>query len=110
MREIDAFYAALGAAVRERRDQLGLTQTQLSERVGLSRTSITNIERGNQRLLADQLLAVATSLGVTADVLLREAARGREDSVRSPNLMLRDLPSVAAFVESRLFELRAEDA
>lgn len=110
MRDIDEFYAALGAAVRLRRDQLGLTQTELSERVGLSRTSITNIERGRQRLLADQLHAVASSLRIPADALLREAARAREEQTRSPEVVLRGLPSVAAFVESRLAELRAEDA
>lgn len=106
MRDIDDFYAALGAAVRTKREEVGLTQAQLSGRVGMSRTSITNIERGRQRLLADQLQAVASSLGVSVDQLLpridRKRGRAQSDAAR-----LRSMPTVAKFVETALADLRA---
>lgn len=110
MREIDEFYAALGAAIRTRRENEHLTQSELSDTVGLSRTSITNIERGRQRLLADQLYVVARSLRTTADDLLREASRAQGQAPVAPEVALQDMPSVAAFVASTLAELRAEDA
>src|SRR5262245_46941217 len=109
MRDIDEFYAALGAAVRKRREELGLTQAELSERVGLSRTSITNIERGRQRLLADQLQSVAFSLDLRTDQLLPQRNRKRA-RVRSGAMHLRSMPTVARFVENELADLRSEEA
>ena len=63
-------YANIGAAVRKRRDAIGMTQKALAERTGLSRTSITNIERGGQALLVHQLLELAKALRVTPTALL----------------------------------------
>lgn len=105
MRAIDDFYAALGAAIRARREALELTQTALSEKVGLSRTSITNIERGRQRLLADQLQAVATSLDIATDELLPQPKRGQGGTTRATGAKLKRMPTVAKFVEDALADL-----
>ena len=42
------FDRALGGRIRAARDRAGVKQEQLAQAVGLSRTSITNIERGRQ--------------------------------------------------------------
>lgn len=53
----------LGTKIKTLRNQAGLTQKQLAEQVGLERTSITNIEAGNQKLHVDSLTAIAAALG-----------------------------------------------
>jgi len=65
-----AVYAELGRLVRAHRERLGLSQAALAERVGLSRTSITNIEQGRQKILLHQLFALAQSLAVRPEALL----------------------------------------
>jgi transcriptional regulator with XRE-family HTH domain len=102
MREIDAFYASLGATIRQRREAANMTQEALGKHLSLSRTSITNIERGRQRLLADQLRAVSEALQVPCDDLLSNAAKPSRPQRRP---QLRKMPTVAEFVEKALDEL-----
>ena len=59
---IDPRYDAFGRAVALRRDQLGMTQAQLSARVGLSRASIANIEAGRQNVLLHHACDIAAVL------------------------------------------------
>jgi transcriptional regulator with XRE-family HTH domain len=68
--QLDAIYAEFGRLVQGHRRRIGLTQGALSQRVGLSRTSITNIERGRQKVLLHQVLLIAESMGISADALL----------------------------------------
>ena len=63
-------YLELGLLVRKNRRKLELTQDALGERVGLSRTSITNIESGRQKILIHQLFLLAEALDVTPQALL----------------------------------------
>ncbi len=65
----DNFNEDLGRRIRAAREGK-LTQAQLGASVGLSRTAITNIECGRQRLLVDQLVEIARTIGVPpADLL-----------------------------------------
>lgn len=57
-------WTKVGAGIRVLRDARGLTQAQLAELVGVERTSITNIEKGRQRLGLDLLDKIATALGM----------------------------------------------
>lgn len=65
-------YRQFGKLVREHRQRLGLRQDQLGEAIGLSRTSITNIEQGRQKVLLHQVFLLADSLQVTPEALLPE--------------------------------------
>ena len=47
-----------------------MTQERLGTLVGLSRTSITNIEKGRQQVSLQQLYRIAEALGIAPDVLL----------------------------------------
>lgn len=44
----DSLYAQIGKRIQRKRASLGLTQLELAKDVGLSRTSVANIEAGNQ--------------------------------------------------------------
>jgi transcriptional regulator with XRE-family HTH domain len=61
----DLLYSHIGQQLKSHREKKGLTQSQLAERVGLERTSITNIESGKQRLPLHILFGVCHSLGVS---------------------------------------------
>lgn len=68
---IEACHIALGARVRLIRETLGLSQDDLSKRVGLKRASIANIEVGRQRFLLDGVEDFAKALGTTPKHLLK---------------------------------------
>ena len=55
-------YRRLGRAVAERRGELGFTQGDVAERIGLSRASLANLENGRQRIMVHQLFALVNAL------------------------------------------------
>ena len=56
------FYQEFGRALRQAREDAGLTQEALGQTVGLSRTSITNIERGIQPVAIHTLLRLGRAV------------------------------------------------
>lgn len=69
----DAFYARLGRRIANLRKAAAMTQQELGDAVGLSRTSITNIEKGRQSLQVFTLQRIATHLRVSMHALLPES-------------------------------------
>ena len=60
----------LGANLKKRRDSLGFSQKSFGEKVGLSRASIANVERGEQAINIEQLYKFAEALRIApADLL-----------------------------------------
>jgi transcriptional regulator with XRE-family HTH domain len=59
----DPRYVSFGRAVAVRRENLGWTQADLASRVGMSRASIANIERGRQGVLLLHVYDLAEALG-----------------------------------------------
>ena len=90
MAAIEGFYRQLGARVRERRQQRGLTQSDVAARVvpPVTRASIANLELGQQRVLVHTLVQLAGILDVSTAVLLQGGPespgwRGVEDALQS---------------------------
>jgi transcriptional regulator with XRE-family HTH domain len=74
---LDPLYKVFGELVRLHRErQEGLTQEKLGRLVGLSRTSITNIEKGRQHVALHQLLDLAEALEVQPEALLPKRGKG----------------------------------
>lgn len=70
-------YSLVGQRVRKRRQDLATTQAELAQRIGVTRTSVTNLERGRQQMPLHQLLAIAHVLDVElADLLPTRAELG----------------------------------
>lgn len=67
---MDQLYREIGRALRKRRETAGLTQEVVAQRVGLSRTSITNIEQGRQHVSLHVLYALADAMGAKPGDLL----------------------------------------
>jgi transcriptional regulator with XRE-family HTH domain len=71
------FYGRLGERIRAVRQGLGASQNDLAEALGLSRTSITNIESGVQGVDAYRLTSIADALGIRPEEPLPRFRRGR---------------------------------
>lgn len=70
MAENQAFYKELGSQIRKARNKALLTQESLAEKVSLTRTTVTNIEKGRQQLLVHTLVDIAKALNVSIELLL----------------------------------------
>ena len=65
-----ALYAHIGRAVRVKREERGWKQDDLAAKVGLLRTSITNLEAGRQRSPIHVIYAIAEALEIDPHELL----------------------------------------
>jgi transcriptional regulator with XRE-family HTH domain len=68
----EEFYELVGRRVEDARRKKGLTQSALGSRLNPphTRASISNIEKGTQRILAHTLVQLSEALGVTPVDLL----------------------------------------
>ncbi len=70
-RSTESFYKDFGKRIQQHRDHVpGMTQEKLGKIVGLSRTSITNIEQGRQHIAVHQLVQFADALDIPPEALL----------------------------------------
>jgi HTH-type transcriptional regulator / antitoxin HipB len=56
--------ASIGQAIRHYRKQAGLTQAELAEQVGVDRTYLSRLERGQETEQLRRILAMFRQLGV----------------------------------------------
>lgn len=65
---------ALGLAIRQLRSEQGLSQEGLAHEIGLDRSYIGGIERGEHNLTLMNLLKIAEKLGINPSELLKQAS------------------------------------
>jgi len=70
---VDDFYEQFGRRVRSARLSLNLNQEELGHQVGLERSSISNVEKGRQRIQLHMLLKFAAALNVPPEDLLPDS-------------------------------------
>lgn len=70
--DVEQIYREFGRLLRERRKDAHLTQDEVANKVGLVRTSITNIEQGRQHVSLHMLFQLADAIGISAEQLLPE--------------------------------------
>ena len=93
-----------GAAVRLRRDHLGISQEELAGRAGLHRTYISDVERGARNVSLESIYRLATALEVPMSTLF---ARMEELSSDEP---LRTTLSADELVDILIVEDSQADA
>jgi transcriptional regulator with XRE-family HTH domain len=107
-------YAAIGTELRKLREAKRgasgrLTQSELANLVGLERTSITNIESGNQKVPLHVLYRLCEELGVHVQQVLPEISdvKSQNSSSKGSEFEIfgvkHPLPPKAAGVISKLF-------
>lgn len=79
--DINFIYKEFGCRLRDARKAADMTQESLAEQVGLSRTSITNIEKGRQRIPLHVLFLLASAVGVHPATLLLERKETHKPAV-----------------------------
>lgn len=72
--DVEKIYREFGRILRLRRSDAKLTQDEVANKVGLGRTSITNIEQGRQHVSLHMLFQLADAIGVRAQDLLPDRA------------------------------------
>jgi transcriptional regulator with XRE-family HTH domain len=94
-------YPRLGRALRAARDARGLTQAEAASRAGLKRTTLTNIEKGEQTVAVHQLLDIAAALGEDPGTLLARAAAEPDADARADDVGSADLRAWVASLTAR---------
>ena len=66
----DAFLAAMGIRIAQRRKELRLTQEQLSDKMGVSLQTVSCIELGKKAIRPENLANLCNYLDVSTDYIL----------------------------------------
>jgi CheY-like chemotaxis protein/DNA-binding XRE family transcriptional regulator len=89
-----------GAAVRLRRDQLGISQEELAGRAGLHRTYISDVERGARNVSLESICRLAGALEVPMSVLFARMEELSSDDPIRPSLSAHELVDILIVEDS----------
>ena len=67
---LESSHQEIGERIANLRKAQGITQKELAEKIGVTRTVITDYERGRVRIYDEMLARLAQALGISADELL----------------------------------------
>jgi len=67
------YQARLGQAIRHQRESMGFSQESFADEVGLHRTYIGSIERGERNLSLRNIIKIAKALGMKPSELFQKA-------------------------------------
>ncbi|MCI0391650.1 MAG: helix-turn-helix domain-containing protein [Acidobacteria bacterium] len=70
--KIEPVYQRIGERLRQLRELAGLTQEEVAHLMRVSRTSICNVEKGRQRMLAHQIFDYAVIYDVEPALIFTE--------------------------------------
>ncbi len=79
---------AIAKLIRKRREQLGMSQTELAERSGLHRTYINSIECGTKNISIDSLKNIADALDTTVSDLISKAEESSREAGQPIKILL----------------------
>lgn len=112
---ITNLYKAIGANIAAARQQRGARQSDLADSVGLTRASIANIERGEQRIQVHTLIACAQALNLDPADLISQALEGSTPMAdplpggqREAALLTRRLVAARDHIDALLTHLKEE--
>lgn len=90
-----SFEEIIGNNVAKYRNQMGITQAELAEKVGISPAFISKVERGKKMMKVQTLFALSKALNVSCDALLSQ-----EDSSQVENIVVLLRNQSDSFLES----------
>ncbi len=99
--------SAFGERLASAREQLGLSQMQLAERLGVSQKVITYWERNEVALRSEQLTSVAEALGISVEELLGQPkTKSRPGGpVGKARLMLEAVSTLPRRQQEKIFDI-----
>jgi len=90
---------AIGQAISRARQDAGLTQEDVAERLGIGPEAISRLERGVGSITAERLVVLAEMFGCRSDQLLLGASSRQDDQAAAVSQLLDGLaPDDRAFV------------
>jgi len=78
LRDEQTVRLAIAGRLREARERAGLSQGQVARLVDMHRPTVTEIEAGNRKVVADELSTFADLYGVSAEWLLGRVGDDQE--------------------------------
>jgi transcriptional regulator with XRE-family HTH domain len=104
--EVD--YLSLGKRIRHSREKRSMSQLDLSEKSGLSRSYISQIEMGQFNVSLDAVIAIANALGISSDELLIDSLEksGKKGSSEADYILLDCSPSEEKILTENMKSLR----
>lgn len=75
----------IGSRLRALRDEFGLTQAFVAQRVGMRRSALSEVESGTRKVTPDELVELARLYGTTTDFL----TSGQQDVPEHVQLLTR---------------------
>jgi transcriptional regulator with XRE-family HTH domain len=104
---IDTQRALIAARLREARKLAGLSQGQVAKLLNLHRPTVSEIEAGNRRVSADELIQLAKLYDVSVSWLLAQASDQLEPNDPKLQLAARELSKLKPDDLERLLRLLA---
>ena len=103
-------FKAMGDKLRQKRLQLGLTQGQAAEKLGLSESYYSRIECGSRTLGIESLVMMANFYGLSLDYLLMDSTSASDNSKLSTEIdnIFRDKSPTQAALLLNLLKLHSE--
>ena len=71
----------VGARIRERRLEAGMSQEKLADALGLTFQQVQKYEKGTNRVSVSRLIAIASALGISVDCFFDGKGRSEPDRV-----------------------------
>lgn len=78
---IDSFYSFVGSKVRSARIAAGVSQATIAARVGLTRSSVANLEAGRQHISLYHFVLISRALGAEFNDFLPSDSAPREINI-----------------------------
>jgi transcriptional regulator with XRE-family HTH domain len=69
------YFKSFGARIAQRRKQLGLTQVQMAEALGIAQQTYASYETGRRRVPVSSLSGLTHALALEIDILLGQTAK-----------------------------------
>lgn len=82
IQHITTYNGIVGAVLRGRREQMGLEQAQIAQRLGLTQSSYSRIESGKTSLTLVQLSDMAPHFGLNPHSFIAQVERIKSDMER----------------------------
>ena len=94
----------IGQRVMTLRKTKGLSQEELAERIGIPRSSLTQLENGNRNLTVIELHKIAATFSISLDEFLYAGNSGNEEAIHANN----DIPETKLNIRISVPELQVE--
>ena len=91
---MEKLYNEIGKRIKTIRETLGLSQEQLAEKLGISRPTISQIENGDRKISAVELMRLSEIFNLSVDAVL--------DLEEAPKVTLADKPAKRSAASSRM--------